>query len=353
MRRAGFTLVELLVVIAIIGILVALLLPAVQSAREAARRTQCKNNVKQMGLAFLQHEDVFGFLPTGGWSPWWVGDPLRGAGRKQPGGWTYNILPYIEQQQVYDMPNDGDPARITANQKELARQMSAIPQPMLGCPSRRATPTAVFDQGSYWYPFNAGIVDGDIVARTDYAACGGTVPPSSDSIEGWAPEQPAADGDTYAAADQFNFRSQIASQHTGVCYGGSQVELRRIPDGLTSTYMVGEKYVNPLHYDGASSSDGGDNNTMYQGYDRDINRWTGVVDENDAIQAAYMPRQDNADFSESTDATSVYIFGSVHPGTFNMGMCDGSVQGISYDVDERVHVFRGSRNDGQVVTERN
>ena len=85
MKKAGFTLVELLVVIAIIGILIGLLLPAINAAREAGRRTQCLNHIKQMGLACMTHESTNGFLPTDGWSWNWAGDPDRGYGRSQPG----------------------------------------------------------------------------------------------------------------------------------------------------------------------------------------------------------------------------------------------------------------------------
>ena len=107
-RYPGFTLVELLVVITIIGILIALLLPAVQAAREAARQMQCKNNLKQLALGCLQHEQAQGFLPTGGWGCGWVGDPDRGFDRQQPGGWHFNILPYIEQQALHDLGIGGN-----------------------------------------------------------------------------------------------------------------------------------------------------------------------------------------------------------------------------------------------------
>ncbi len=112
MKRSGFTLVELLVVIAIIGILVGLLLPAVQMARESARRTQCTNNLKNVGLAFQNHEGTYKVLPTSGYDssqlPWFSGTGAPAGtgspytGDKQLGGWAYQILPFMEQGNVYN-----------------------------------------------------------------------------------------------------------------------------------------------------------------------------------------------------------------------------------------------------------
>src|SRR5215211_6488872 len=101
--RWAFTLVELLVVIAIIGILVALLLPAIQAAREAARRATCTNQLKQIALAWHLHHDAHKFFPSGGWGYYYVGDPDRGSGAKQPGGWAYSCLPYLEETAVYQL----------------------------------------------------------------------------------------------------------------------------------------------------------------------------------------------------------------------------------------------------------
>src|SRR5262245_46642638 len=95
--RLGFTLIELLVVVAIIGILIALLLPAVQRVREAASRVSCQNNLKQLGLAIHHHHDLYERFPSGGWGWYWVGEPSRPSDHTQPGGWAYNLLPFVEQ----------------------------------------------------------------------------------------------------------------------------------------------------------------------------------------------------------------------------------------------------------------
>src|SRR4051812_230514 len=139
----AFTLVELLVVIAIIGILIALLLPAVQSAREAARAVQCENNLKQLGLAAQTHVNAYKFFPTGGWSYHWIGDPDRGFGVNQPGGWPYNLLPFLEEAPLRKYGKGMAPL----DKYKALSQMEAQVAPSFICPSRRGltVPKTIID----------------------------------------------------------------------------------------------------------------------------------------------------------------------------------------------------------------
>ena len=127
-------------VITIIGILIGLLLPAVQGVRESVRRITCMNNLRQMSLACLSHEVVQGFFPTGGWFYRYAGDPNQGFTSSQPGGWSYNILPYMDQKALHDM-GKGSPPGVNdlqdTQRRQLGAQMAATPVAIFCCPSRR------------------------------------------------------------------------------------------------------------------------------------------------------------------------------------------------------------------------
>ena len=330
-RSRGFTLVELLVVIAIIGVLVAMLLPAVQAARETARRNSCQNNLRQIALAAVNHESTHGHFPTGGWGWFWAGDPDRGHGRDQPGGWMFNVMPYLETANTYNLPADGDPDVVTPGQKARTLQMIQTRQPMLNCPSRRPA------GGGQSGPFNGTRLaynsltppTNEFVARGDYAFnCG-------DRNQNERTEGPGS----IAGAARFSWGwdsvgNPLRREYpmNGISFERSLIEFRHITDGTSTTYMIGEKYLDPEHYD--TGRRGNDNETWCTGFN------------NDNYRNAYtLPHQDRANLDDGM------AFGSPHGAGVYMAFCDGHVDLVAWDISLQLHRNQANRHDGAVDDE--
>ena len=342
-RHRGLTLVELLVVIAIIAVLVALLLVGLQSAREAARRVQCGNNVRQIAVGCIAHIEAQGAFPTGGWGYAWVGDPDKGFDWKQPGGWIFNVLPYIEQQPLRDL----QVGKTGAERAEAASRMIATPLPIFNCPSRRAA--KAFRANTALWHYRSPLIGGATgdqkaaatpeVARTCYAInagetdSGNRAPGGAVGTLGSGP----ANYQTGAAANYFRteWEPRIA-RVTGVTSMTSRFSPASVRDGLSNTYLVGEKYIDSERY--SDGVDNGDNENMYMGSNADIERYSGVGNE-------WPPQQDLRGFA------NISCWGSIHAGSFAMSLCDGSVRTISYDIDLPIHRRLANRKDGQVVGE--
>jgi prepilin-type N-terminal cleavage/methylation domain-containing protein/prepilin-type processing-associated H-X9-DG protein len=343
-RTDGFTLVELLVVIAIIGILVALLLPAVQQAREAARRTQCTNQVRQLALSALLHEEAQKHLPTGGWGWAWVGDGDRGFKEKQPGGWTFNTLPFIEESNGYNAVKDGDPDVVSTSQAEAARDLVTSPLTMLNCPTRRGAgnvyPKPV-DGTTVARNAAANPRDNNVAGRLDYAINAGdqNVNEYNGGPTSYANSETFTWGNTETGRDS---RRPAVFLATGVSFLRSVIKLRHIVDGTSKTYLIGEKYLNPDNY--FTGRDGGDNETWCTGYNNDNFRVTGGSHRDPNNEAFYLPPQQDTPGEVDTKA-----FGSAHTGGLNMSFCDGSVQFINYGIDPLIHKQNGNRRDLKTV----
>ncbi len=308
--RAGFTLIEVLVVITIIGILMALLLPAVQSAREAGRRTHCQNNLKQLGLAMEGHSSALRRYPSNGWGFLWLGDPDRGTGKEQPGGWIYNILPYLERSDLRKL-GQGRPA---ARKRQALTQLTQMPLSTVICPTR-AGPTlgpalvSNIPRNADWMPQ---------VAKTDYAVNEGDY--ITDTREGPL---------TLQEGDSGKYPWRDTTRATGICYQRSQVLPAMIGDGLSNTYLIGEKYVAQDGYE--TAADPGYDQSLYSGVDVDINRWvTGP------------PKPDGKD-------VDMRAFGSAHVAGCHFVFCDGAVRLISYQIDAEAHRRLGNRKDALPV----
>ncbi|HEX5470889.1 MAG TPA: DUF1559 domain-containing protein [Lacipirellulaceae bacterium] len=214
----GFTLVELLVVIAIIGILVALLLPAIQAAREAARRTQCQNNLKQIGLAIQSHHDAHKAFPAGRKGP-----PGRISGWDQYAvSWAYFLLPYLEETAIY---NSWDPNVMVY--QDANNQAMRTPIETYACPSRRkAAADRNFDNNDSPPPSDAI----GVATLSDYAANAGIK-----LMTGMVGED--------KSATVFGGYSRTEA---GPIFSGSHIGARQVEDGLSNTLAVGERHLPPV-----------------------------------------------------------------------------------------------------------
>lgn len=301
--RVGFTLTELLVVIAIIGILVALLLPAVQAAREAARAMSCKNNLKQLGLAMHNYHDTYAVFSFG-WSD-------RGQ------GWSAAILPQIEQQAIFDSLEWAE-----GNNWED-----------VGTPNQRACETVI------------SVFRCPSMAVTEHKAATGIARRVPASYRGVASSTATSDDESTS----YNGRSMEDLDLEGIFFGCSKVTFGYITDGSSNTLLFGESYFDEVFFQ--------DNNEMDFWYigSPQIDPWN-CAGTNIATDFSEFVGSTGVPFNARKIATtSGYVkelsFASYHPGGSHFTMADGSVRFISYTINFPAYQALGSRNGGEVLSE--
>jgi prepilin-type N-terminal cleavage/methylation domain-containing protein/prepilin-type processing-associated H-X9-DG protein len=358
-HQKGFTLVELLVVIAIIGVLVALLLPAVQAAREAARRTQCKNNSKQIMLSMHNHVDAKKAFPSGGIAPW----PRIHHYLVSPGGapygpdkqglsWAFQILPYLEGQAVYNIRTE--------------KEMEETAIGMYYCPSRRPPTKAILpnDTGGFPYlidyasavPFRSrGQVGNDAIYNgwlTKAAAAADTGGCHREEFWGRAGgpihdfSATATSGAGYTGFWGVIVRSELhVHRGTGAKnnYGWyTPIDHSKIIDGSSNTLVLGEKFVIPSVYGG--STDGA---LMWH----DDKGWTDGWDP-DTLRSTICTMMADREITKSgPDEVRVagFRFGSAHSEGINSAFADGSVRFLRYDIDIETFNRLGHRADEESI----
>lgn len=298
----AFTLVELLVVIAIIGVLVALLLPAVQAAREAARRMKCQNNMKQLSLAILNYHDTFQVLPPG-------------CTKSNETSWHVHILPFIEQRALYEK-FDFSKGDYTANNYVGRGANALIKVPAFLCPSSPAEKMMQPDPPNH---INAP----DIV--------NGVYPYTTHYYMNMGPKGQSVDGQTYELRNE----GQGGFSQQGVCEVDSRYKLRDITDGTSFTFLLGE---NSRHDPKLGSR---------------FRSWMRGCDSNGKDHICGCRNFVNGINTPTPALSTVFndiAMGSHHPGGANFSMCDGTVRFVSQNINLGVYKSTSSRNGGESQT---
>ncbi|TWT75680.1 hypothetical protein Pla123a_31900 [Posidoniimonas polymericola] len=352
----GFTLVELLVVIAIIGVLIALLLPAVQSARESARRMSCTNNLKNLTLACLNYHDTFGRLPTSISSrpederdlyrrP--VGPPGGSLSTSNGGpgysgrGWIPAVLPYIEQQPLNDAMSEGytgnySPSTLFGRGMFNPRIREQIQQqlPLITCPSDGITPRPSLVQ---WY------FKGVPVATTNYKGCIGD---SILDVSGSYNEGTLGSESDFGSISNPPEPTDIGSYdcHNTVDCNGliwrvsyfRPVRLAKVTDGASKTFIVGEAVPAQDNHSAAYFSDGD---------------WATCGIPLNVLDFDVSPTQPGETSSIfDTEWYRYRGFKSLHPGGANFAMADGSVHFVTDSIETRVYRGLATRNGEEAVS---
>ena len=344
-KRRGFTLVELLVVIAIIGILIALLLPAIQAARETARLTECRNQQKQIGLSMHNFVGSLGTFPTGGdrYFPLiedYVTDGRPNGYTKQGLGWGYQILPYIEKENATYLTKTVDLKNViigtylcpSRGRFEFAEDITASNQLIVLSDYSSATPCNFHDPENGWASYSRPARRTSIFGCADPNTCISEVPDNKNYRgvivrSGWRYYE-----------DPPGFAENVTPP----------TRMAQITDGTSNTIVVGEKFVRPNLYEGGTWSD-----------DRG---WSDGWDPDTVRSTCYEPLQDSLNVPESVSKYGAGIvntfksgqmdipnFGSAHVSGLNMVFADGAVHTISFDVDPVLFDALGNREDGKVI----
>lgn len=303
----GITLLECVIAFTAVALLIQLLLPLIEAGRESSRQVTCRDNLRQIGVACERHVENTGRFPAGGWGSLWAGEPDRGNDSRQPGGWIFNLLPFMD----YGVLHSRALGQFGEQRLMSIKSVCQTPLKEFVCPSRRALANYTCDdepilRNADWHR---------VGAKSDYAANAG----EQHSLEKFAGPASLAEGDkkAYAWPD--------TSEMSGVVYLRSEVRREDVLDGLGNTYFAGEKYIDAGCY--LDNDDVGNARPMYVGFDKSTIRWNST------------PQRDKAGIAMP------HSFGSAHTEGCNFLYCDGSVRIVDYEIDAVVAGTQANRID--------